>query len=158
MKSPSKNQQGYTQMDVLRNDDVPQNSSESGSDSGNIESLLKNLIAAQNRQNDLLQKMIIIMSAGQQQRDQELFQWKNANPNLARSCRNAADKLAQIQTDVISAAADEVDLKFEDMVDNEYCIGDFLDRYGPRFVHLSAILQLFSLLGNPSDVSSTVRW
>lgn len=145
-------------MDVLRNDSDPQDLSGNKNDNTNIESLLKTLIDAQTRQNDLLQKMIVLMSAGQRQRAQELSKWKNANPNLARSCRNAADKLAQIQTDIISFAAEEVDDKFENMVDNEYCMSDFLDRYGPRFVHLSAILQLFSLLGNSSDLQSPVPW
>ncbi len=129
-------------------------------DNGNREvaDLLRALLASQNRQNELLQEMINQFGAGQRQRAQELAKWKQANPHLSWACRNAAEKLSKIQTDVLSNVAEEVGDNFENLLDSEYCINDFLDRYGPRFVHLTAILQILSQLASTPETPNTVAW
>src|SRR5262245_2260851 len=49
--------------------------------------LLRDLLAAQDRQNELLEELVNQLSANQKQRTQELTNWKNANPELAQHCR-----------------------------------------------------------------------
>lgn len=109
------------------------------------------LIAIQSRQNELLEEVVDQLSSAARQRAVELAKWKQANPRLARSCKAAADKLGQIQTDFIESLSDEIEDNFELLHDGEFVLNEFVDRFGPRFVHLNTILQVLTQLGNAPD-------
>lgn len=121
-----------------------------------IPDLIRQLIVAQTKQNELLQEIVNQLTASQRQRNLELAQWKLANPVLANSCKMAADCLGKIQTDFLSSLAYDVDDNFEELQENEFLLSEFFEKYGPRLVHLNAILQTLSILGNAPDVTSSV--
>ena len=110
--------------------------------------LVRQLLVAQNRQNELLQEVVDCLSAGQRQRAAELSQWKDANPGLAKSCRVAADNLGRIQTEFLSSLTFEINDNFENLQDSEYFMHEFFDKYGPRIAHLNALMQTLSVLGS----------
>ncbi|HEV3023164.1 MAG TPA: hypothetical protein VGX76_11885, partial [Pirellulales bacterium] len=64
--------------------------------------LLRDILKAQDRQNELLEELISQFSAAQKQRNQELGQWKTANPELAQNCRIAAEALSHVQTEFLN--------------------------------------------------------
>ena len=70
--------------------------------------ILREILAAQDRQNELLEEMVSQFSAAQKQRANELGQWKQANPHLARSCRMAAEALGKVQTEFLESLTAEV--------------------------------------------------
>ena len=55
-----------------------------------LTALLQQLVIGQDRQNELLEEVVEQMGSTQRQRANELNQWKEANPILARRCRAAA--------------------------------------------------------------------
>ena len=118
--------------------------------------LIRQLIASQNRQNALLQEVVNQLSAAQRQRSFELAQWRRANPELAQSCKAAAESLGKIQSTLLSKLAFEIDASFEDLQDSEYMLNDFFDKYGPRISHLNTLLQTLSILGNAPDFGGTI--
>ena len=111
-----------------------------------IVSLLHQLVLGQERQNELLEDLVDQMSAAQRQRANELGQWKAANPRLARRCRAAAEALSQVQTEFLENLTIEVNENYENMMDGEFVLNEFVDRYGPRLAHLNGVLQLLSQL------------
>lgn len=111
-----------------------------------IAALLHQLVQGQDRQNELLEELVDQMQAGQRQRVNELNQWKEANPVLARRCRAAAEALSQVQTEFLQNLTIDVNDNFEDMLDSDYMLNEFVDRYGPRLAHLNGVLQLLSQL------------
>ncbi len=121
-----------------------------------IPDLLRQLIAAQTRQNELLQEIANQLTAAQRQRNLELAQWKRANPVLANSCRMAAECIGKLQTDFLTSLAYDVDDNFEDLQGNEFLLNEFFEKYGPRIVHLNTILQTLSVLGNAPDITNSV--
>lgn len=131
--------------------DVSASNSESPvqQNSGNeVADLLRQLVIAQDRQNELMEEMIDQMHAGQRQRAAELGQWKEANPVLARRCRAAAEALGQVQTEFIENLTHEVTDNYESMMDGEFMLNEFVDRFGPRLAHLNGVLQLLSQLSS----------
>ncbi len=108
--------------------------------------LLRELLAAQDRQNELLEEMISQFSAAQKQRANELGQWKQANPHLARSCRMAAEALGKVQTEFLESLTAEVSANYENLLDGEFMLNEFVDRFGPRMAHLNGLLQVLSQL------------
>ncbi len=115
-----------------------------------LNQLLQQLVIGQERQNELLEELVEQMHASQKQRAVELGQWKDANPILARRCRAAAEALSQVQTEFLHNITSEVSDNFENMLDGEFVLNEFVDRYGPRLAHLNGVLQMLSQLSaNP---------
>ena len=109
--------------------------------------LLRQLTAGQQQQNRLLEQLLKQNAAMQQQRAGELQQWKNANPALSRACRRAAETLSQVQTQFLETLTDEIDESGEHLVEGEYMLNEFVDRFGPRLAHLNGVLQVLAQLG-----------
>jgi len=114
--------------------------------------LMREMLMAQDRQNELLEELVGQHITVQRQRIGELASWKMANPELAYFCKKAAERLGRIQTDYLNAITEEVQGNFEAIRDSEYAFNEFIDRFGPRFVHLNGILQVLVQLGNAPDV------
>lgn len=108
--------------------------------------LLHQLVEGQDRQNELLEEVASQMGAAQRQRANELTQWKEANPLLARRCRAAAEALSQVQTEFLQNMTVDVNDSYENMLDSDFVLNEFVDRYGPRLAHLNGVLQLLSQL------------
>ena len=102
------------------------------------------------RQCELLTELVSQVSLQQRQRAAELKAWKDANPELARSCRRAAESLAKVHTEFLAGVATEAFDNAENLSDSEYALGEFIDRYGPRLAHFNGVLQLFAQLGAPA--------
>lgn len=113
-----------------------------------IAELLRQLVVGQDRQNELLEDVVDQMNAGQRQRAAELGQWKEANPILARRCRAAAEALGQVQTEFIENMTYEINENHEGMLEGEFILNEFVDRFGPRLAHLNGVLQLLSQLSS----------
>ncbi|MGO8688011.1 MAG: hypothetical protein ACLQLG_00100 [Thermoguttaceae bacterium] len=108
--------------------------------------LLRQLISGQDRQNELLEELVNQLGAAQKQRAVELGQWKQANPHLARSCRLAAEALSKIQTEFLDSLTQEVRDNYDALIDGEFMLNEFVDRFGPRLAHLNGLLQVLSQL------------
>lgn len=111
-----------------------------------ISALLHQLVLGQDRQNELLEEIVEQMNASQRQRAQELGQWKEANPLLARRCRAAAEALSEVQTEFLHNLTVEINDNYETMLDGEFMLNEFVDRFGPRLAHLNGVLQMLSQL------------
>ncbi len=113
--------------------------------------MMRQLVIGQDRQNELLEELVDQMNAGQRQRASELGQWKDANPNLAKRCRAAAEALGQVQTEFIETLAFDVNENYESMMEGEFVLNEFVDKYGPRLAHLNGVLQLLSQLSSNNN-------
>ncbi len=120
--------------------------------------ILREILAAQDRQNELLEEMVNQFGAAQKQRANELGQWKQANPHLARSCRAAAEALGRVQTEFLESLTTEVNENYENLLDGEFMLNEFVDRFGPRMAHLNGLLQVLSQLSatpNPASAPNS---
>jgi hypothetical protein len=109
--------------------------------------LLREILAAQDRQNELLEELVSQISVSQRQRNNELVQWKQANPRLARACRAASDALGRVQGEFLENLTDEINSSAETLLEGDFMLNEFIDRFGPRLAHLNGILQVLSQLG-----------
>ncbi len=117
--------------------------------------LLRQLIGSQHRTNQLLEELVQQVGSAQKQRAQELGQWRDANPALARSCRSAAETLSRVQTQFLDNLTQEVMENEEVLVDGEFMLSEFVDRFGPRLAHLNGVLQVLSQLSSvPAPANS----
>lgn len=149
----------FSQIDVSHTPtDPPQKVVQSHTGCGENEavSLLREMLTAQDRQNELLEELVAQVGAQQRQRAAELGQWKQANPLLAKRCRAAAESLSQVQTEFLTTITEEVVENAEVLLDGEFMLNEFVDRFGPRLAHLNGVLQVLSQL-SASPVPSNPR-
>lgn len=121
-----------------------------------IIALLRQVVVGQNKANQLLEELVQQQNVAQRQRATELGQWKDANPDLARCCRSAAETLSRVQTEFLKSLTDEVVDNEEALMDGEFMFNEFVDRFGPRLAHLNGVLQVLSQLSTmptPSNQS-----
>jgi hypothetical protein len=117
--------------------------------------LLREILNAQDRQNELLQELVAQIGSNHRQRQAELGQWKQANPRLAKNCKAAADALGKVQAEFLQNLTREVNDTADDMLDGDFVLNEFIDRYGPRLAHLNGVLQVLSQLSSvPNPASS----
>jgi hypothetical protein len=119
--------------------------------------LLRDVLNAQDRTNELLEELVGVMAAQQKQRANELNQWRNAHPALATACREAAEALSRVQIEYLNRLTDEINYSSEDMVEGEFVLNEFVDRYGPRLAHLNGVIQVLAQLSsvpNPANSQS----
>lgn len=115
--------------------------------------LLRQLVLGQQQQNKLIEELTHQTVALQKQRVSELQQWKNANPDLARACRKAAESLSRVQTQFLENLTEEIVENEENLVDGDFMLNEFVDRFGPRLAHLNGVLQVLAQLGTGEPVS-----
>lgn len=114
--------------------------------------ILRQMLNSQEKQNQLLEQLIQQNAQAQKQRTTELQQWKDANPRLAKSCRRAAETLSRVQTEFLETLTVEVEENGDALLDGEFMLSEFVDRFGPRLAHLNGVLQVLAQLsaGNPA--------
>jgi hypothetical protein len=116
--------------------------------------LLREVLSAQDRTNELLEELSGVLAANQKQRATELQQWRNAHPALASACREAAEALTRVQIDYLQRMTEEINDTSEDMVEGEFLLNEFVDRFGPRLAHLNGVIQVLGQLSsvpNPAN-------
>ncbi|MDX1944135.1 MAG: hypothetical protein SFU86_01910 [Pirellulaceae bacterium] len=114
--------------------------------------LLRQLIEGQAKSVKLLEEIAHHVSMHTKQRQVDINNWKEANPDLARNCRIAAEALVKAQNQFIHNMTEEVADGAESLADSDYLLNEFVDRFGPRMAHLNGILQVLSQLSvaNPA--------
>ena len=110
--------------------------------------LLRQMVAMQDKQNQLLEQLVQNTVAVQKQRATELQQWKDANPRLSKACRKAAESLSRVQTQFLESLTEEIGDTEENLLDGDFMLGEFVDRFGPRLAHLNGVLQVLAQLGS----------
>lgn len=116
---------------------------------GDQTALLREMVILQRKTCDLLADLLTQVSQQQRQRAAELKAWKQSHPELAQSCRQAAQALTAVHTQFLATVAEEAAENAEVFTDSEYALSDFIDRHGPRIAHFNGVMQLFSQLGAP---------
>jgi hypothetical protein len=117
--------------------------------------LLKEILAAQDRTNELLEELGGALAASQKQRASELSQWRNAHPALASACREAAEALTRVQIEYLERMTDEINDTSDDMVEGDFLLNEFVDRYGPRLAHLNGVIQVLAQLSSVPNPANT---
>ena len=109
--------------------------------------LLREVLTAQDRTNELLEGLVDILATNHKQRMQELHQWRNANPKLSERCRKSADMLGKVQTEYLERITEEIADASGDMECAEFALNEFVDRFGPRLAHLNGVISVLAQLG-----------
>lgn len=98
---------------------------------------IDDLTLAVNRLADLIEKQV-------NQKTDAVRQWREKNPQLSQRCKQGAVKFVEVMNglleDMLLQVEDEDGL-------NSFTLGEFIDKFGPRLVHLNNLVQTLTTLG-----------
>jgi hypothetical protein len=117
--------------------------------------LLRQILNGVERQSQLLTDLVTLVSNNHKQRVNEIGQWKEKHPELSKSCRKAADALTDVHAEFLNKLTEEVHDNYDCLMDGEFMLSEFVDRFGPRLAHLSGVLQVLTQLGTPLTEDAT---
>jgi hypothetical protein len=63
----------------------------------------------------------------------------------------AAEALSRVQTEFLENLTIDVKDNYDNLVDGDFALNEFVDRYGPRLAHLNGVLQVLSQLSAPGN-------
>ena len=66
----------------------------------------------------------------------------------------AAEALGKVQTEFLDSLTREINDNYDTLVEGDFMLNEFVDRFGPRMAHLNGLLQVLSLL----SATPNPRW
>ena len=70
----------------------------------------------------------------------ELERWQNGHERVLDHCKQSLSNLEQVHAALIEELANYVSENHENLLDGEFALTDFVDRFGPRLAHLNTML------------------
>ena len=92
------------------------------------------------------QQLELAREATQLGRDQrsrqiaELERWQNSHEGVVDHCKSALGQLESVHAALMGDLANYVDEHHENLVEGDFTLSDFVDRFGPRLAHLNTML------------------
>ena len=118
--------------------------------------LLRQVVEGQQKEIKLLEEIAHSVSHHHKQRQVDISHWKQQNPDLARSCRLAAEALVKAQNQLIHNLTEDVADNQDAYKDSDYMLSEFVDRFGPRLAHLNGLLTVVAQLGAQPPAAEVV--
>ena len=70
----------------------------------------------------------------------ELERWQAGHEPILETCRETLGKLEQVHASLMSELANYVEDNHENLLEGDFSLSDFVDRFGPRLAHLNTML------------------
>lgn len=122
--------------------------------SGETTELLRQLLDVQREQLALQKQAAQAHDSGSRWRA-FLNRWSQDFPELPDGCRTALPILERAYGGLIADLAEHLRRSGNDAIDNEFSLGEFLDRYGMRLSQLGTILSLVAFLAEAANANAT---
>jgi hypothetical protein len=107
------------------------------------------------------QQLELAREAAQVSREQrarqiaELERWQTGHENVLEHCKESLSNLEQVHAALIAELAHYVEENHENLIDGEFALTDFVDRFGPRLAHLNTMLAVLRPLAAAVRKSET---
>ena len=125
-----------------------------GNPNGDPMALLHALVALQSQTLDVQRQILqnqqqqleLVKEAAQIAREQrsrqmaELERWQSGHERVIDQCRESLGQLEQVHSALMGELVNHVADNHENLVDGDFALTDFVDRFGPRLAHLNTML------------------
>lgn len=70
----------------------------------------------------------------------ELERWQASHEPVLDSCKATLGKLEQVHASLMSELSEYVSDNYDNLLEGDFSLSDFVDRFGPRLAHLNTML------------------
>ncbi len=94
------------------------------------------------------QQLELIRESSQFARDQrarqisELERWQQGHDAVLDDCKQALGQLEEVHASIMRELAEYVDEHHENLVEGDFALSDFVDKFGPKLAHLNTMLAI----------------
>jgi hypothetical protein len=104
--------------------------------------LQRQMLDMQRQQLEISREMIQVNREQRARQGAELERWQAGHEPILETCRETLGKLEQVHASLMSELAVYVDDNHENLLEGDFSLSDFVDRFGPRLAHLNTMLAI----------------
>ncbi|MDX2038570.1 MAG: hypothetical protein SFX72_18125 [Isosphaeraceae bacterium] len=102
--------------------------------------LQKQILETQKQQLEFLRETTLVARDQRQRQFQELERWQQSHDGVLEHCKEALGQLEQVHSSLMRDMAAYIADNHENLVEGDFALSDFVDRFGPRLAHLNTML------------------
>lgn len=102
--------------------------------------LQRQMLEMQRQQFELAREVTQISREQRSRQMAELERWQSGHEDVLEGCRESLTHLEQVHAALMGELAAYVKDNYENLLDGEFTLTDFVDRFGPRLAHLNTML------------------
>jgi hypothetical protein len=102
--------------------------------------LQRQTLEVQKQQLEFLRETTLVAREQRQRQVAELERWQHGHENVIDDCKKALTQLEEVHSSLMGELANYVAENHDNLVDGEFALSDFVDRFGPRLAHLNTML------------------
>jgi hypothetical protein len=107
---------------------------------GQLLEQMRLLVEMQKQQLELTRETVQMARDQRQRQGNELERWHQAHDGGLEACKMALGQLEQVHASLMREMTGYVDENHDNLLDGDFSLSDFVDRFGPRLAHLNTML------------------
>jgi hypothetical protein len=100
----------------------------------------RQMLEMQRQQLEISRELIQVSREQRARQSAELERWQAGHEHILDTCRETLGKLEQVHASLMAELAIYVDDNHENLLEGDFSLSDFVDRFGPRLAHLNTML------------------
>lgn len=100
----------------------------------------RQILDLQRQQLDLAREAAQVSREQRARQVADLERWQNGHETILDRCKQALGQLEQVHAALLGDMAMYVEENHDNLVDGDFALSDFVDRFGPRLAHLNTML------------------
>lgn len=102
--------------------------------------LLRQVMESQRQELELTREATQIAREQRARQVADLERWQNGHGKVLSHCKATLGRLEEVHASLMAEMADYVADNHENLVEGDFALSDFVDRFGPRLAHLNTML------------------
>lgn len=104
--------------------------------------LQRQTLEIQRQQMEMIRETTHVAREQRTRQAADLERWQQGHGPVLDHCKTALGQLEQVHASLMREMADYVDDNHENLVEGDFTLSDFVDRFGPKLAHLNTMLAI----------------
>jgi hypothetical protein len=100
----------------------------------------RQMLELQRQQLDISRELLQVNREQRSRQAADLERWQAGHEIVLGTCKETLSKLEQVHASLMNELANYVDENHENLLEGDFSLSDFVDRFGPRLAHLNTML------------------
>ncbi|MHB1559040.1 MAG: hypothetical protein ACYC61_16435 [Isosphaeraceae bacterium] len=100
----------------------------------------RQILEIQRQQLEISRELLQVNREQRARQGAELERWQNGHEHVLEACRDTLGRLEQVHASLMGELANYVEENHENLLEGDFSLSDFVDRYGPKLAHVNTML------------------
>jgi len=100
----------------------------------------RQILEIQRQQLEISRELLQVNREQRARQGAELERWQAGHEHVIDACRDTLGRLEQVHAALMSDLANYVEDNHDNLLEGDFSLSDFVDRFGPRLAHLNTML------------------